>query len=88
MKTETQTRYEEIIKQMRDKVAQTNVSVSDAEKLIALSEKLLQAYEEIRKSRDNWRNKYQIIKNVKMKILKREQAEEMGIDYDSEDNQE
>jgi len=52
MKTETQIRFENAIKEMQDKVNSTGLTISDANKMIELSSNLLIRYEQIRESRD------------------------------------
>ena len=49
----------EEINHMDDLISQQNVKIEDAEVLVAKAIKIWAKCEELRKSRDNWRNKYE-----------------------------
>lgn len=63
MKTETQDRFEEKLKEFNEKIGKSRVTFNDAEGMYGLCYNLLLRYEEIRDSRDKWRNKYNKLKN-------------------------
>ena len=57
-KTETETRMEELIKECETIVDENYLTTNDAKRILDIAGNLLLRYEEVRKSRDNWKNKY------------------------------
>jgi len=49
--------------EMEDKVDKTTLTIYDSKELIKSAVRCLEKCEELRKSRDNWRRKYEEIKN-------------------------
>ncbi len=58
MKTDTSERFEECLRDFKRKIDTSSVKQSDATAMYALAENLLLRYEEIRKSRESWKQKY------------------------------
>ncbi len=56
MVTETQERFEQVLKILRNKLDKSTLTYKDGNYILDLSENLLLRYEEIRKSRDKWKN--------------------------------
>lgn len=61
MKTDTQIKIKETIEQMENLIDETHITYADARELINLCYNVQIRYEEIRKSRDEWRKKYYIL---------------------------
>ncbi len=62
MKSETQQRFEEKLKEFRKKLNTSTLSFKDGVDMYDLSENLLLRYEQIRISRDIWKVKYEKLK--------------------------
>jgi len=58
-KSESEMEMEKILKKSEKIVKDSYLTTEDANKIIEYSYKLLSKVEELRKSRDNWRNKYE-----------------------------
>jgi len=58
-KSVAEIQIKEAIKHMRIIIDSQNVKISDAERLLSIACKVLIKCEELRKSRDNWRLKYE-----------------------------
>lgn len=69
-KTETTIRFETHLKEFENKLGNSELRFKDGVSLLRLSENLLLRYEEIRKSRDNWKSGYYEIKESHGKIKK------------------
>lgn len=65
VETETQERFEKQLHQFNNKLNQSKLVFNDGWELLNLANNLLLRYEEIRKSRDKWKTKYQELKNEK-----------------------
>lgn len=63
MTTETQTRFEDALKEFDKKLTYSTLTVKDGMELFKLADNMLMRYEEINKSRDNWKEKYLKLKN-------------------------
>ncbi len=66
MKSEKSVAESQIEEQMNSMIKtknQTHLTIADANELIFRAGKILQKCEELRKSRDGWRNKYEELKN-------------------------
>lgn len=61
-KTETQQRFEEKLKEFRKKLNTSILTFKDGVDMYDLSVNLLLRYEEIKKSRDNWKSKCEKLK--------------------------
>lgn len=61
-KTETTIRFEDRLKKFNYNLNNSKLKYKDGVSLLRLSENLLLRYEEIRKSRDNWKDKYNKLK--------------------------
>ena len=48
-----------LILDMEEKIDQTNLTIEDGKQMIRLTDKCLTKCEELRKSRDNWRIKFE-----------------------------
>ncbi len=59
MKTETSERFEECLRDFKRKIDTSSVKNSDATAMLELAENLLIRYEQIRKSRESWRERYE-----------------------------
>jgi len=57
-KPERQIMFEEKLSEMQDKLNSFRITIKDAKELIDIGNKLLLGYEEVRDSRENWKNKY------------------------------
>lgn len=62
MKTETQQRFEEKLKEFRKKLNTSILTFKDGVDMYDLSVNLLLRYEQIKKSRDIWKSKYEKLK--------------------------
>lgn len=65
VQTETQQRFEAKLKETWNKINTSKFSYGDGIEVYALAENLLLRYEEIRKSRDSWKKKYEELKKTK-----------------------
>jgi len=61
-KSETEIVMEEILKECEDIVDDNYLKTTDARRILDAGYKLLYKCEELRLSRDNWRNKYETMK--------------------------
>ena len=69
-KTETTIRFEKCLEKFENKLNNSELKFKDGVSLLRLSENLLIRYEEIRKSRDKWKDRYYEIKERYGKIKK------------------
>ena len=60
-KTDTEIRMEELIRECETIVDENYLTTNDAKRILELSGNLLLRYEEVRKSRDKWREKYKTL---------------------------
>ena len=63
MTTETQERFEEVLKILRDKLDKSILTHKDGNYILDLAENLLLRYEQIRISRDKWKDKHDKLKD-------------------------
>ena len=61
MKTETEARFEESLKDFFSKLNNSKLVFDDGFKLYSLAENMLMRYKEIKESRDNWKFKYETL---------------------------
>lgn len=61
-KTDTSKRFEKCLKKFNNNLNNSELKYKDGVSLLRLSENLLLRYEEIRKSREKWKEKYYKIK--------------------------
>ena len=63
--TETTERFEDALNNFRIRLNKSQLTYEDGFVLFNLADNLLLRYEQVRKSRENWRTKYYKLKNEK-----------------------
>ena len=61
-KSEVEKEFEKLLKEAGDFVDESYLTTNDARKILNYGYKLLIRFEDIRKSRDKWRNKFETLK--------------------------
>lgn len=62
MTTDTQERFKDVLKKFDQKLTYATLTAKDGIDMYALADNLLMRYEEVRKSRDKWKSKFEELK--------------------------
>ncbi len=65
MGNETKERFEDCLKEGYNLLSKNKLTIGEGTKLLDLCENMLLRYKEVRTSRDNWRKKFEDLKNGK-----------------------